>query len=219
MFFARLAIAALSFGPVAKVFAAPIAVAVDVPPVVGVSVDAVGVPVERRLDLTLPDMLNATTTTLGGLKKEVDALVNDPTAVVTGKLAAALNTVGSTVGELTQKLRVAGVNTDSLLTNDDGAKLTTDQVADSFSSVLEPVNGIVNSVQGSSNLDGLQTPLNTIKANLSDFDAALEAILPEVHSTVAKTVAAVLGLINGLLGGLLGGNLGLGLLAGISPPA
>ncbi|KAG8692406.1 hypothetical protein FRC09_011215 [Ceratobasidium sp. 395] len=219
MFFARLAIAALSFGPVAKVFAAPIAVAVDVPPVVGVSVDAVGVPVERRLDLTLPDMLNATTTTLGGLKKEVDALVNDPTAVVTGKLAAALNTVGSTVGELTQKLRVAGVNTDSLLTNDDGAKLTTDQVADSFSSVLEPVNGIVNSVQGSSNLDGLQTPLNTIKANLSDFDAALEAILPEVHSTVAKTVAAVLGLINGLLGGLLGGNLGLGLLAGIPPPA
>ncbi|KAG9127761.1 hypothetical protein FRC07_009886 [Ceratobasidium sp. 392] len=211
MFFARLAIAALSFGSAAKVLAAPIGVAVV--PVAGTAVE---VSAERRVDLTFSALLDTTTAALDNIKSKVDSIVNDPLGPVADKLGPVITKVAPLVDGLNQKLQAVDIDANSLLLDKDGvAKLTDDALGASLTDVFDLVAGIVAPLKGLTSLDGLQAPLDDIKTKVTALNSTLATALPEVHSVAGDDLATLVGLFDGLLP--IGG--GLGLLAGIPPSA
>ncbi|KAG9080353.1 hypothetical protein FRC06_006752 [Ceratobasidium sp. 370] len=215
MFFARLAVAALSFGSAIKVLAAPIMAGAALSPDPG-SIVVANAPIERRIELTFPALIDTTAGALGAIKSEIDSVVTNPAGTVSNELSSILAKVAPLVKPLTERLQAASADEDSLLLAADGVtKLTPEAVGASLANTLDIVNGIMMAVRGLTSLKILQLPLNDIKTELAALDTTLAAVAPELHSIVGDILSTVIGLLGGLLGGLTGGSLGL--LAGIPP--
>ncbi|KAG8747058.1 hypothetical protein FRC10_002474 [Ceratobasidium sp. 414] len=149
MFFARLAVAALSFGSFAKVFAAPITVG-------GVSAPIPeNLPAQRRADLDFNSVLANAVATLTDVKGKVAALTADPTAAVQPQLTEALAQVAPTLATISSSLKATGA--------DDLAKLSTDSVAADMAMVMTSVSDIVGSVKNINTVQVVVLELGNIK--------------------------------------------------------
>ncbi|KAG8706097.1 hypothetical protein FRC08_001278 [Ceratobasidium sp. 394] len=196
MFFARLAVAALSFGSFAKVFAAPIAV-----DGLGVSIPE-NLPTQRRADIDFNNVLASAIATLTDTKGKVATLAADPTAAVKPEVAAALAQVAPTLATISSSLKATGA--------EDLAKLSTDSVAADMAVVMTTVSEIVGGVKEIRTVKVVALELENIKSEVDTLLAIVVGVLPTVIGlikTVLGLVADALVLVHVVVGPILAGIL------------
>ncbi|KAG9081099.1 hypothetical protein FRC06_005825 [Ceratobasidium sp. 370] len=186
MFFARLAIAALSFGSFAKVFAAPIAVeGLDV------SIPA-DLPTQRRAELDFNNVLANAVTTLADVKGQLAALTADPTAAVKPELTDALAQVAPTLATISSSLKATGA--------EDLAKLSTDSVAADVAMVMTSVSEIVVAVKDINTIQVVFLEVEHIKSAVDTLVGVVLTVLP----TATGLIETVLVLVHNALVTVLG---------------
>ncbi|QRV87294.1 hypothetical protein RhiJN_15312 [Ceratobasidium sp. AG-Ba] len=213
MFFTRLAVAALSLGSAVKVFGAPIAIEVAVPPAAAAAVDIGSL--ERRVDLTFIGAVGVAQGVVDTAKAGVQIIVNTVNNVMatnTG-LDSVLAPIAPALNQMTAVLQAPGFSIDSLLA---GAS-TVEAAGDKLAAVLKTLSGAMDAIKTDPAASGLKDVIQEIDTSLKTLDDALK-VVPELRAIVNGLLASVLELVQELLANILGGLTGsLGLLAGISP--
>ncbi|KAG9121744.1 hypothetical protein FRC07_002180 [Ceratobasidium sp. 392] len=178
MFFARLAIAALSFGSVAKVFAAPIAVEgynVAIPETL---------PTQRRADLELTRVMTDAATKLSDLKTKIAALAVNPTAAAADpQLAKHLDQVAPILATISSSFQATGA--------DELAQVSQDSVAKDMSLVLATTSDIVASVKGIKTLGVVYFAVENINAEVNTIVIKVKLLLPTIVGVLKATIIAV----------------------------
>ncbi|QRV72388.1 hypothetical protein RhiJN_00402 [Ceratobasidium sp. AG-Ba] len=194
MFFARLAIAALSFGSFAQVFAAPIAKDVSVSLPVGLSVDRRAV-----------DFLSAVDTAKGSLS-DIKAKLDS----ISGHEDNAESVVGSTLSQVAPVLTTLGASIKS--TGVEGfANGSAEPVAKEMASVLTLV---VSITENAKRLNTVTLLSATVTAEVENIVAELNAVLaivkllaPQVLAIIAPLLVTIFDVVHGVVsvvGGILG---------------
>ncbi|KAF8603515.1 hypothetical protein BDV93DRAFT_523288 [Ceratobasidium sp. AG-I] len=180
MFFTRLAIAALSFGSIAQVFAAPIATGLE-----GNTV-ALTVPVAEQ---AMVSILALVIPKVEGIKARVSDLAADPVGftvdkanIVIAGLVPALHLVSLKLDSL--------VNKDAILLIGDGAvKTTPAAIASDMANLIRPVHDIVTFALGLESVDALKSTCEQIKTEVAHIKTGIES------TSVASADPPLLGLI------------------------
>jgi len=165
MFFTRLAVAALSFGSIAQVFAAPIGIAIEV------STPAVNGSPVRRDDLPFTATVAKAMSMLEPLKVQITTLAAGPSGEVTPELVTAMGNMTPVLDLVVAKLeslKAAGVDKDAILLTADGAsKTTADIVVDDVATIFTLIRGIVGPVEELKTLVLLKTVVPLIQSKLT----------------------------------------------------
>ncbi|KAG8706308.1 hypothetical protein FRC09_002482 [Ceratobasidium sp. 395] len=183
MFFARLAVAALSFGSFAKVFAAPIAVEgmnVAIPETL---------PTQRRADVNFNTAMANALSTLKDVKGKVAEYANDPVAAAAAnpeivdllaKVAPAMSSVGDS-------LKTTGAY--------DLTQLSTESVATSMAALVTTASDIVESVKGLKTYENVNDEVDAIKATVANLLVILAGVLPAVVALLKNLLVGVTGIL------------------------
>ncbi|KAG8683768.1 hypothetical protein FRC09_015858 [Ceratobasidium sp. 395] len=182
MFFARLAIAALSFGSAATVFAAPL---VTVP--AGVAVGVV-IPGQSRGLAAFPEVVETTTTKLQGLKTKIDTLTADSAGAATPELAAVINQVSLTLAPISEELSEAGVTKESLLATTDGVIVTAEALTQDMSDMADALGHIISELKAKNlkSLDAIKPSLIVTKEHVDALSIRFTDFFPNTASSVKK---------------------------------
>ncbi|QRV87290.1 hypothetical protein RhiJN_15308 [Ceratobasidium sp. AG-Ba] len=186
MFFARLAIAALSFGSFAQVFAAPIAKDVSVPLPSGLSVDRRAVDFLSAVD-TAKDKLSVIQTALAG----IDA--NDVNAE---------SLVQSTLSQVAPALSIVTASMKST-----GVEGFANESVESIGAEITPVlNMVVKITEGAKQLhtvallsDTVTAEVKIILTEVNSLLAVVEHLLPEVLAIITPLLKTIYGLVHGVV--------------------
>ncbi|KAF8603517.1 hypothetical protein BDV93DRAFT_579577 [Ceratobasidium sp. AG-I] len=206
MFFTRLAVAALSFGSIAQVFAAPIATGL------GGNTADVSVPAVTVVEQTFTEVLALATARLVSVKAQagmflellapktlridtsLDDITANPTEFVTGALTPIFDQIKpamSLVGDKLASLKAHGIDKDEILLLEDGvAKTTPGVVASDVVGVVEIVQQLVVVIVDAAKITHLETP-DLVKAHLVSIKTVLLHIHDGLKPTVVGTVRSV----------------------------
>ncbi|KAG8741095.1 hypothetical protein FRC10_003307 [Ceratobasidium sp. 414] len=187
MFFARLAIAALSFGSVAMVLAAPLRISSNL-----VARSLAKFPIQRRDVLAFHEAVIHATTTLEELEPQIFTLTLDPSGAVTPQLAAAMNEVAPAMNTVTEKLSAAGVNQDSLLATADGGMLAPEALAAELNSMLIAVSGILTYIQGLKSTASIQPSVAHLRDQVTILQTKIGEIIPEISGSLESVTTSIL---------------------------
>ncbi|KAG9122550.1 hypothetical protein FRC07_001025 [Ceratobasidium sp. 392] len=179
MFFARLAIAALSFGSVAKVFAAPIAVEgynVAIPETL---------PTQRRADLDPSNVLSNAVIKLSEIKSKMAPLTATPAAAAANLevIKPLLAKVAPTLATISSSLSATG--------GQEFAQESQDSVAKDLSLVMTTTTDIVNSVKGIKTLAVVLVELEYIKEEIDTILLKVQSLLPTIIKALGLVIAAL----------------------------
>ncbi|KAG8729325.1 hypothetical protein FRC12_021052 [Ceratobasidium sp. 428] len=187
MFFARLAIAALSFGSAATVFAAPLVAAPA-----GVAVGAV-VPGQSRGLPAFPEVVEAAIIKLQGLETEIDTLTADSTGAATPELAAIMDQVSPTLAPIIKKFSEAGVTKESLLATTDGVTVTAEAFTKDVSSMADALSHMVSELEAKNlkSLGPIKSSLISVKKDVDALSIRFTDLFPDMASSVGKQIDIV----------------------------
>ncbi|QRW02745.1 hypothetical protein RhiLY_01744 [Ceratobasidium sp. AG-Ba] len=166
MFFARLAVAALSLGTVASVFAAPVGIS-------GAEASVVFSPsdVQRRALLAFPDAVDEAFYTILSLKDNMSKLA-EATDTVTPDIIATVSTVGAAVGPVLEAAK------ENILTKADGTHIDSVAVVEDVNKMFAAIDKVIVCIQGLESVDLAKSALVDLQAKVDATKNFIKGVLP-----------------------------------------
>ncbi|KAG8706252.1 hypothetical protein FRC12_018613 [Ceratobasidium sp. 428] len=183
MFFARLAVAALSFGSFAKVFAAPIAVEgtnVAIPETL---------PTQRRAGLDLNGSLSTIVAQVDEIKTKIASVASNPAAAAVAgpEIAIMLTKVKPVISSFSNSLKAAGV--------DDLTQLSTESAATNMATLLTTTSYIVTTVQGLKTMKNVNNEVEDLKFVVVTLTVTITNLIPTLVNVIKDVVLVVGGVL------------------------
>ncbi|QRV88599.1 hypothetical protein RhiJN_16617 [Ceratobasidium sp. AG-Ba] len=166
MFFARLAVAALSLGSVASVFAAPVGI---FGAEAGVSIGPSDI--QRRALLAFPEAVDGAADTISSLKDNMRKLT-EATDTVTPDIVATVSTVSAAVGPVLEAAK------ENILTKADGTHVDSVAIIQDVNNMFAAIDGVIVPMHDLKSVDLAKSALVGLCSKVDAIKQFIRGVLP-----------------------------------------